>query len=196
MNTEFSKDYSCPSVFIRVQKSSIAMESGVTRMVVRAAQEQDAQAMIDLLNPLIEKGIYTIMDAPLSLQDQLDYLRAFPARGVFNVAVGEDDQRLAGLQSVEPLSTPANALKHVGEISTFVALDAHRQGVGRRLCQATFQQAKEMGFLKLCATIRADNPAAVAFYLSQGFQLIGTARKHAFVQGKYIDEILAEKILG
>ena len=103
--------------------------------------------------------------------------------------------KVLGLQSVEPISTWANAFKHVGEISTFVLLASHRKGIGRGLSHATFQAAKEQGFIKLSATIRADNPRAVSFYLSQGFKVIGTAQKHAFVGGKYIDEILMEKFI-
>jgi RimJ/RimL family protein N-acetyltransferase len=84
---------------------------------------------------------------------------------------------------------------HVGTISTFVALAFHGQGIGSRLTQATLQTASQRGFLKISATIRADNPRAVAFYLRQGFRVIGTAHRHAFVGGRYIDEILAERWL-
>jgi RimJ/RimL family protein N-acetyltransferase len=45
------------------------------------------------------------------------------------------------------------------------------------------------------ATVRADNPQAVSFYQSQGFQIIGTAHKHAFVRGQYVDEIFLEKLI-
>jgi len=85
--------------------------------------------------------------------------------------------------------------RHVGEISTFVALDAHRHGVGQSLCQAMFTTAKELGYLKLRATVRGDNPYALAFYRSQGFELIGVAHKHAFLHGTYMDEVLLEKFL-
>jgi L-amino acid N-acyltransferase YncA len=114
---------------------------------------------------------------------------------VFNVAVCNDSQKVLGLQDVQPISTSVNAFKHVGEISTFVLLASHRKGIGQNLSHATFQAAKEQGFIKLSATIRADNPQAVSFYLSQGFRVIGTAQKHAFVRGKYIDEILMEKFI-
>jgi ribosomal protein S18 acetylase RimI-like enzyme len=63
------------------------------------------------------------------------------------------------------------------------------------LCRATFKAAKEMGYLKLRATVRGDNPYALAFYQSQGFELIGIAKAHAFLHGKYIDEVLLEKFM-
>ena len=43
--------------------------------------------------------------------------------------------------------------------------------------------------------MRADNQAALQTYLEQGFQIIGTARRHAKIDGRYVDEILIEKWL-
>ena len=162
---------------------------------IRTAREEDAASIVELLNPIIQAGTYTILDEQLSVDDQIDFIRGFPKRGVFNVAVCNDTQKVLGIQDVAPISTVSNVFKHVGEISTFVSLGSHRKGIGRSLSQATFQAAKERGFLKINATIRADNPQAVSFYLSQGFRIIGTAQKHALVRGKYIDEILAERFI-
>lgn len=160
---------------------------------VRPARLEDAESIVELLNPIIEEGTYTIMDERLSAGDQIEFMRAFPERGVYHVAVHNDDQCVLGLQDVQPVSVTARALEHVGEISTFVALSSLRKGIGRSLSQATFRAAKERGFTKLMASIRADNPVGIAFYLSQGFNVIGTARKHAFLRDKYIDEVFMER---
>lgn len=164
-------------------------------ITVREAQEEDAGALADLLGAIIRAGLYTSLDTELSEEAQREFIRTFPKRGVFNVAVCTATQTRLGLQDVAPLEEGSKVFGHVGVISTFVSLTAHRQGVGRRLSAATFAQAKALGFTKLSATIRADNPQAVAFYLSQGFSLIGTARRHAYLRGKYIDQVLAEKLL-
>ncbi len=161
---------------------------------IRPAREEDAASIIEVLNPLILAGNYTIMVEPLTLAEQIDFMRRFPERGVFHIAMDNHSQRIVGLQDVVPLSTET-AFRHVGVISTFVSLTAQGQGIGRMLSEATFGAAKALGFLKLSATVRADNPSAVAFYLSQGFTVIGTAQKHAQVQGQYLDEILLEKFL-
>jgi L-amino acid N-acyltransferase YncA len=142
---------------------------------VRTAREEDAASIVELLNPLI---------------------RGFPERGVLNLAVCDDSQKLLGLQDVVPMSPGTGAFEHVGVISTFVSLDSHGQGIGRSLSEVTFRAAKRLGFIKISAAIRADNPRAVSFYLSQGFRIIGTAQRHAFIRGKYVDEILAERFVG
>lgn len=163
------------------------------KISIRNAREADAASIVALLNPIIQTGQCSVMDEPVSVQEQIEFLRGFPARGVFLVAVVENET-VVGIQDVQPIST-AHALRRAGEISTFVALDFQGRGVGKQLCQATFRAARARGFLKLRATVRADNPRALAFYAAQGFERIGIARKHALVRGTFIDEVLTEKFL-
>jgi RimJ/RimL family protein N-acetyltransferase len=42
--------------------------------------------------------------------------------------------------------------------------------------------------------VRADNDAALRVYQRHGFSIVGTARRHARIGGRYIDEIVIEKI--
>ena len=162
---------------------------------IRTAREEDAESIVELLNPIIQQGSYTIMDEQVSVDDQIEFIRGFPERGVVHVAVRDNSQEVLGLQDVQPISAGGGAFKHVGEISTFVSLASHRKWIGRSLSHKTFIEARGRGFLKLWAAIRADNPVAVSFYQSLGFKVIGTAKRHAFVRGKYVDEILAEKFI-
>ena len=55
-------------------------------------------------------------------------------------------------------------------------------------------RAAEVGFRKILATIRADNPGAIAFYRTQGFERVGTLRAHALVRGRFVDEVLMERL--
>ena len=164
------------------------------RLSIRRATEEDAPGIVEVLNPLIEAGSYTVMAGPISVDDQSAFIRSFPGRGVYHVALGRDSRKIVGLQDVMPVA-PDAAYAHVGAISTFVAKDLHGQGIGRRLSEVTLPAARDRGLLKLSARIRADNPRAVAFYLGQGFRIIGTAQRHAFVRGRYIDLVLAERFL-
>ena len=160
---------------------------------IRQVTIDDARAIVELLNPIIEAGRYTIMDEPIVLEEQINFIRGFPGRGIFQAAICEISRSLLGIQDIMPAE--GKAFRHVGEISTFVSLAAREKGIGRSLSQATFRLAEERGYRKIKATIRADNPGAVFFYQSQGFRTIGTAYRHALVRDKYVDEILMEKWL-
>jgi L-amino acid N-acyltransferase YncA len=160
---------------------------------IRAVQESDAPAISEMLNAIIATGKYTILE-PVTPEIQLEFIQGFPKRGVFLVAE-RDDGKILGLQDVSPSSSWSNAMRHLGDIATFIAMDAQGQGVGRALAQSTFAAARAKGFEKLIAVIRGDNPRAIGFYVSQGFKIVGTMRRHAIVNGQYIDEVITEKML-
>lgn len=164
-------------------------------ILIRPVREADAEGILELLNPIIEAGTFTIMDRPFSAAEQAAFIRSLPERALYLAAVDDQSGRILGIQDVMPHSAGTEAYRHVGEISTFVALDAQRRGVGALLCQSTFQQARAIGFRKLSAVIRADNPKALAFYQSQGFRVIGTAERHALVRGRLVDQVLTERWL-
>ena len=53
----------------------------------------------------------------------------------------------------------------------------------------------EKGYEKFFTLVRGDNPAALQTYLQHGFHIVGTARRHAKVRGRYLDETLIERFL-
>jgi L-amino acid N-acyltransferase YncA len=160
-----------------------------------AHEDDDAAGMIAVLNPIIDAGNLTIMQSPLTVADQVGYIRGFPARGIFHVAVCNDSRRIVGMQSIEQAS-PSPAMSHVGEISTFVKIDSRGRGIGSSLTRATIDLARHHGFLKIIASVRADNPSAIEFYQRQQFTIIGRACNHARVRNLFIDEVLMERWIG
>jgi len=163
--------------------------------VVRNVQLEDAEAIAKILNSIIETGLYTALDTPVTIEVEREFISNFPQRGIFHVAVDSETQRIGGFQNIEPFATYTHAFDHVGIIGTYVDNAVRRQGVASSLFQATFEAMPQKGYEKLFAYVRGDNLAALATYMKQGFRIIGSAQKHAKINGTYIDEILIEKLL-
>ena len=70
------------------------------------------------------------------------------------------------------------------------------RGLGHALSAATWAEARAAGFSKLVIAVREDNPQAQAFYTGLGFQPCGRLTRQAFVDGKFVDELLYELFLG
>ena len=164
-------------------------------MVIREVQLEDAEPIARILNEIISARIYTALDTPLTVAAQRRFIETFPSRGIFHVAVDPVSRRLVGLQDVSPFADFTHAFDHVGVIGTYVDLGCHRRGIAARLFDATFRAAVHKGYEKLFSYVRADNEAGLRAYLGQGFRALGTAERHAKIDGRYIDEILIEKIL-
>jgi L-amino acid N-acyltransferase YncA len=160
---------------------------------IRPVCVEDAQGVVNVLNPLIQAGESTALDRLFTLEEERIFIGAFPARGIFNVAEKTGDGVIVGFQNVEPFATYSDAFAHVGVIGTYVDPSGHRQGIGRLLFEATRLAAKEKGYEKLFAFVRADNAGGLAFYKRIGFAVIGIAKRHAKIRGRYIDEVMIER---
>ena len=135
------------------------------KITIRPATGSDAQQMVELLNPIIERGNLTMMRQQLSLAEQQAFIDRFPTAGIFHVAEAIGG-RLVAMQDVLPNDNDST----IGEISTFVCLDHLRQGIGSLLMNETIVVATRRGFCELRATIRQENTGAIQFYQQCGFQ--------------------------
>jgi L-amino acid N-acyltransferase YncA len=162
---------------------------------VRDATPEDAEAIVGILNSIIEARIYTVFDTPFAVEAERNYIINLSPRGIWKVAIRRPDQKLVGFQVLEPFATYTHAFDHVGTLGTYVDLGLRRQGIASCLFTATFAAARANGFEKIFTFVRADNPAALSTYLRHGFVVVGTAQKHAKIDGRYIDEVLIEKRL-
>jgi len=160
---------------------------------VRTVVAEDAEGIVNILNPIIEAGVYTAFDTPLTADEERRYITTMPARGIFHVAIAAN--RLVGFQSMEPFASYTRAHDHVGVIGTYVDLSCRRQGVGSALFAATFDAARRKRYEKLFTYILAHNAAALQAYTRHGFTVVGTARRHARIGPRYVDAIVVERHL-
>jgi L-amino acid N-acyltransferase YncA len=163
-------------------------------LVIRQANVDDAEGVARILNQAISARTYTVFDRPFTVDEERAFIASFPPRGIFHVAVTADE-RIVGFQNMEPFGPYTGAFAHVGVLGSYVDLDLRRQGIARRLFQATYQAAVRKAYEKIFTFVRADNEAAIRTYLSQGFHIIATARRQAKIDGRYIDEVLIERFL-
>lgn len=164
-------------------------------MTIRDACVDDAAGIVQILNPIIAARVHTVFDTPFTAEQERRYLERFPERGIWKVAVSGAANRVVGFQIVEPFATYTSAFDHVGTMATYVDLALRNQGIAARLFDVTFEAARRKSYEKLSTFVRADNPAALRTYVRHGFAVIGTARHHARIDGRYIDEILIERML-
>jgi L-amino acid N-acyltransferase YncA len=162
-------------------------------ILIRGARPDDAEGVVAILNEIIAAGRYTAFDTPFTAEAETRYMTELPARGIFHVAQAKTNQKIVGFQTLDPFATYTHVFDHVGVIATYVDLDRRRCGVGTQLCEATFAFARQKSYEKIFTYVRADNPAALAAYGQWGFHVVGTARKHAKIQGRYVDEVIIER---
>jgi L-amino acid N-acyltransferase YncA len=172
----------------------IAIDRPGAEVIVRDATPADAAPIARILNAIIETRIYTALDTPFTVDEERAFIEQFPVRGIFHVAASAADGAIVGFQNVQPFANYTHAFDHVGVIGTYVDLDRRRQGIASHMFERTFAAARGKGYEKLFAFVRADNPGALATYLRHGFVAIGTARRQARIDGRYLDEVMIERL--
>jgi GNAT superfamily N-acetyltransferase len=126
--------------------------------------------MAEVINPIIAKGGTTAHRQPFDEQRVIEHFIA-PPYGI-HCAVAAD-QKIVGFQALERCDPnwpgPDRLPADWAVVATFVALDRHGQGIGRRLFEATLAAARAAGVLTIDATIRRENAAGLTFYTRMGF---------------------------
>jgi predicted GNAT superfamily acetyltransferase len=80
-------------------------------------------------------------------------------------------------------------------LGTYVATSVRGTGLGRRMSEDTFKHARAAGYEKMVVQVRADNPAAHAFYTGLGFLQCGRLERQARVAEHWVDVLLFEMFL-
>ncbi|MBL4813376.1 MAG: GNAT family N-acetyltransferase [Rhodobacteraceae bacterium] len=134
----------------------------------RQATTNDAIALNDLLNAIIDAGGTTAHQTPFDPK-RIERHYISPPRLV-SCVVAEFDGQIAGFQSlIWPDEDGDPFPDGWAIIASFVDADMTGKGVGRALFTATRAAANAVGVRVIDATIRADNSGGLAYYSALGF---------------------------
>ena len=164
-------------------------------LIIRPVVPDDTEGVVNVINPIIEAGRFTVFDTPFTPEFEREYILNLSGRAIFHVAENQTNRQIVGWQSLDAFADYTHAFDHVGVMGTYVSLAHHRQGIGTQLAGATFAAARDKGYEKIFSYVRADSPPSLTFYLKLGFRIVGTAQRQAKVNSTYIDEIIIEKFL-
>ena len=153
-------------------------------ITLRPAQPADAQAMCDLLNPIIREGSTTahrsLFDSGRMRSTHID------APLLIRTTLAFDGGDLLGFQLLE-WADPAYDGRAV--IASFVRDGLQGRGLGQLLWRETLIAAKAANVQAIDASIRTDNAPGLAYYSKLGF------RDYSTIKGmKLSDETVIDKI--
>jgi phosphinothricin acetyltransferase len=130
-------------------------------------------------------------EARSDAERQAWFLAHDPRSHALLVAKDPDRGDLLGWVGLSPWS-PRAAYRRTAEVSIYVAPDAHRRGVGRKLMEAMIKRAKTNRFGVLVARIAGPSQASKAFHESCGFEPIGLMRRCGSKFGSLHDVLIMD----
>lgn len=158
-------------------------------MIVRAARSEDAVAITEIQNPVIQDTAITFnseLKTPGMVQEAIEQLPCF--------LVAEDEGRILGFVSYLQFRRGvgyARAMEH----TIVLAPEARGRGVGRALMTAAEDHARAAGVGSLWAGISGENPDGVKFHARLGYEEIARLPKVGFKFDRWMDLVLMRKWL-
>ena len=159
-------------------------------MTIRPATATDAEQVVAIYNHGIAERQATFETRPRTAGEVVEWL---DTRGPFLVAT--DDATVLGFARVSAYST-REAYAGVGEHTVYVSSAARGRNVGSTLLNALADAAEQAGYHKLTSRVFATNVASRALHHKTGFTEVGIQRRHAQLEGRWVDTVLVERLLG
>jgi phosphinothricin acetyltransferase len=168
-------------------------------VTIRGAEAADAESIAAIHNQGIEDRVATLdttLRTPEATRRWLDEREPrYPVLvASAEAANGSPTAELVGWGSLNRFN-PRAAYDHVADFSVYVRRDSRGRGVGRRLLDALVDRARANGFHKMVLSALARNGAGVALYQSAGFSRVGIYREMGWLDDRWVDVLLMEKIL-
>ncbi|MGE5233376.1 MAG: arsinothricin resistance N-acetyltransferase ArsN1 family B [Acidobacteriota bacterium] len=151
---------------------------------IRAAVEADAAALLAIYAPYVERTAISFETVVPSLDEYTARLRKYSTGWGWLVA--EREGRCLGYAYGSPHRERA-AYRWSAEVSAYVDPGARRQGIGKALYLALFDELRRRGYCSAFAGVTLPNDASVALHRSVGFEPVGVFHRVGRKFGQWHD---------
>ncbi|MDN5215389.1 GNAT family N-acetyltransferase [Fulvivirgaceae bacterium BMA12] len=139
---------------------------------IRKAGKKDYDGIWEIFESVIKTGDTYVFD-PRTNKEALSKYWLAPHMKTY---VAEEYGKLLGTYIIKPNQTGLGA--HVANCSYMVHPNAQGKGIGKKLCEHSLENAKNLGFKAIQFNIVVStNQAAVNLWKKYGFKIIGTIPK-------------------
>ncbi|MCP5103865.1 MAG: N-acetyltransferase [bacterium] len=104
----------------------------------------------------------------------------------------EVDNRVVGFACINPYKEFDN-FKHTGVLTYFILPEYTRRGLGTRLLNELFDDARKQGITNLLANISSKNEQSLQFHKKHGFTECGLFKNMGTKNGEFFDIIWVQR---
>jgi len=157
-------------------------------MIIRLAQSDDLPAIVDIYNQSIPTKQSTGDTQPLRVEDRLAWFAEHrPDR--HPIFIADVAGQVAGWCSLNPYRPGRAALRFTAEISYYIALAHHRQGLGTALVEHAIAACPALQIRHLFAIVLEGNTASRTLLEKMGFAQWGYLPRVADFDGNEVGHL-------
>jgi phosphinothricin acetyltransferase len=163
-------------------------------VIIRPAGDPDLPGLLAIYNDVIATSTAIYTEAPASLDDRRAWLEGRRAQG-FPVLVAAEGDEILGFSSFGEWRGAWPGYRHTVEHSVHVRADRRGQGLGRRLVEALFPLAQDLGKHVVIAGVDAANAPSLRFHERLGFEPVAHFREVGHKFGHWLDLVFLQRFL-
>jgi L-amino acid N-acyltransferase YncA len=165
-------------------------------VAIRDAADGDLAAITEIYAHHVRSGLGSFEEVPPSLEEMARRHAEVLARHLPYLVAVTPAGAVLGYAYASPYRA-RSAYRFSVEDSVYVAPDAGRRGIGRRLMAELIGRCAKAGYRQMVAVIGdSGNVASIALHEQLGFRLVGTLKAIGFKHGRWVDSVLMQRELG
>ena len=168
--------------------SDLTMED----VTIRAATLEDCEAMTAIYNHYVEHDTCTYALDRETVAERRAYFLKHDDR--HPVVVAERGGTVVGWASVSAWNAKAGYARTV-EDSIYIAPDARRRGLGRRLLGVIIDLASAAGHHTMIALVSSEQAGSIALHERAGFVQVGRVTQVGYKFGRWLDCLYLQRFL-
>lgn len=140
--------------------------------IIRLAEPQDYQKILDILNEAIRARRYTALLTPATMEKRVNWFKDHQD-GRHPIYVCEEDGEVCGWMAVTAYRDGREGFCHTCEISYYIDEDYKHRGIASDLLEYVMKVSKDSGIKHLMAVIFEDNVYSRKLVEKYGFEVWG-----------------------
>ena len=162
--------------------------------VIRPAEQRDVARILEIINYEITHSNSTHFHEKRTYSEQLSWFQEKQVEG-FPVLVAEHEGEMVGYGTYR-LFSAWDLYQHSIEHTIYLAKDSRGMGIGKLILQNLMNHAQEDDHHVMIAGIDPSNERAIRLHEQFGFELVGKFKEVGYKQGKWMDLVFMQKVLG
>ena len=175
--------------------SGPALARTAAPFTVRDSQDSDVAAIQKIYAHHVLTGLGSFEETPPPPDEMARRRREILGHGL-PYLVAESDGRLLGYAYAGPFR-PRSAYRYSVEDSIYVAPDAQRRGIGRRMLDELIERCTKFGYRQMVAVIGdSGNHSSIGVHKAAGFAEVARLPAIGFKFGTWVDIVMMQRPLG
>lgn len=161
---------------------------------IRPALKKDLPQILAIYGHHVLHGLASFEEQPPGLEEFAQRWEAVCKSNLpYVVAVTEMDVVLGYAYAAPYRTRPA--YRHTVEDSVYVAPDAARQGLGKKLLVRVIKDCESLGWVRQMIGIigNSGNDGSIGLHAHLGFEMVGTLKSVGFKHGGWVDTVMMQR---